>query len=179
MKFSILLAWSLLASQFLFSQSDSTKNVTAVEAFLNVHSSLIYKTFYTVGNSRQFEVKVLTIKDMMTEKIEKGLVIAWSNPLGTYSTSDYRVFLDSDEVEDVLKAVTKMVTIVKANVQENYSEYNFTTRGGFRVSIFSDVGKPWRASIEKERFSNSFKSFQPQELDNLLQSLIKGRDRIK
>ena len=116
---------------------------------------------------------------MVTEKIEKGLVIAWTNPIGTYSTSDYRVFLDSDEVEDLLKAVTKMVTIVKANVQENYSEYNFTTRGGFMVFIFSEVGKPWRASIKKEGLSNSAKFFQPQELDNLLQSLIKGRDRLK
>lgn len=179
MKFSILLALSLLAGQFSWSQSDSTKNVTAVEAFLNSQSRLIHKTYYTVGTSRQFDVQVLTIKDMVTEKVKKGIIIEWTNSLGTYSTADYRVFLDSDEVEDLLKAVTKMVTIVKANVQENYSEYNFTTRGGFRVSVFSDVGKPWDASIKKEGRSNSSKFFKPQELDNLLQSLIKGRDRLK
>jgi hypothetical protein len=67
--------------------------------------------------------------------------------------------------------LTKSVTIVKANVQESYSEYIFKTRGGFKVSIFSEVGKPWNAAIGN-RLTNSFKSFKPEELDKLNQAII-------
>jgi hypothetical protein len=177
MKKISLFSFILFISQFVFGQSDST-NLTTIEAFSNTQSTLIQKIYYSVGTSKQFDVQVLSVKDLVTEKIVKGVIVEWSNPVGTYSVSSYRVFLDSDEIEDLIKALTKLVTIVKANTQESYSEYIFKTRGGFKVSIFSEVGKPWNAAIGN-RLTNSFKSFKPEELDKLNQAIIKCRDRVK
>lgn len=168
---------AVLLSNFTFAQEDSTKVATRIEAFSKRKSRLLHKVEYTVGNSKAVEVNILTIRDMVAESVERGIVLEW-DVSRSYTVDIFRTYLDSDEVEDLIKVVTKLISIIKANVQESYTEYVFSTRGGFKIAIFSEVGKPWTASIENSRVG-SHKFFKLDELEKLNQSLIVGRDRIK
>lgn len=178
MKKGLLFFILCVSTMLTRAQGDTTKAQTRIEAFSNSKSRLIHKVYYAVGPSKAVDVKVLTIRDLVSESVQKGVVLSWFVSIGTYSTADYQAFLDADELEDLIKAVTKLITIIKANVQESYTEYIFRTRGGFSIAIFSEVGKPWTVSVEN-RFTKSYKSFKPEDLEKLNQSLIMCRERVK
>lgn len=172
-----IMIFAMLANVALAQQKDSTKADTKIEAFSKKKSRLFHKVEYSVGTSKLVKVNVLTIRDVVTDETEKGVVLEWEES-GTYSIRTFRSYLDKDEVEDVIKAITKLISVIKANVQESYTEYVFSTRGGVKIAIYSEVGKPWTATIENSRV-NSFKSFKVDDLEKLNQSLIVSRDRIK
>ncbi len=152
--------------------ADSLSNVpkSKIELFSDKFSRLVKEEFIDIGKSKSFELQILRITDLTDNNTQSGFRISWSKTVGTYSSRSFISFLDTDELDDLSKALGKMTTLTMGGSPSVYTEYHFKSRSGFEVSIFAQPGKPWKAGIENNRIQSAI-FFNVEEL-SILQSGI-------
>lgn len=124
-----------------------------LEAFSEKAGAMFKKEYFKIAQLHDLTFEVLTITNLSTNESMQGLLISSKSMVGTTEVT-WRAFLDQDEIDGFLKAVTYMsATVMKNDFPTNYTEYTFQSRSGFSASIFNIT----RSYDDKQKWKSSFK----------------------
>jgi hypothetical protein len=177
----ILLNWLIISSLFfstkLLAQIDSVFTDigprTLIEEYNLKSSVLLKREFIAIGSTNKLNVEVLILTNVSNEISVSGIKFSWI--YGSFGSTSYfprSAFIDNDEIDDLSNSIFKMTSLFSQTPPVNATEYNFMTKSGFEVGIYSKgPSKTWRAYVKNEyRYSQiDFNSNELQKLQQLLQ----------
>lgn len=155
-----------------------------LEAFSEKSGTMVKKDFLKIAELHSVSFEVLTITDLTTNETIQGLRISTSTSNGSYMTN-YVAFLDKDEIDGFLKAIIYMSeTVIKSDIPVNYVEYTFTSKSGFKASVFNGKGvfsskQKWQSSFQLEEFlSNSAVMVPIDDLPKIKDAIIFAQAKL-
>ena len=148
-----------------------------IEKFSAKSGTLIEKQFVDIGNIREVKVQLLTITDMIVGSKASGVRMEYV--ASSRYTSDTKVtFLDSDEVDGLIKSINILKSRVLNSTRDNYTEIVFRSRSGFEEGGYFSEGK-WTTFVKLERFDkDSYVFMKPDDFDTLLALLQQAKPRL-
>lgn len=179
MKKALLLVTISLSCLLSLAQQKQTEaqQKSKIELFSDKSGSLVKKEIIDIGllNSIKFQVEKLT--DVSVNTTISGLRLEGPST-SSYSKRDFIAFLDSDEIESFAKAIEYLIGASNKPVPDNYVEYNFTSRSGFRAGSFKSKDK-WDVYIQIDKYdSNSEYFLTANELSNIKDLLTQVKAKL-
>lgn len=125
--------------------SQTEKAQSNIETMSEKSGILFKKEFTRIGDYYYGFVEVLKITNLATINTIKGIRIGSNKAWG---------FLDEDEIDGLILSLGKMKEVLNTPVPKDYTEYVFTSKSGFKASIFVDRNK-WAFSIQADKYISS------------------------
>jgi hypothetical protein len=153
------------------------KDQSNIEKFSAKSGTLIEKQFVDIGSLKQVKVQLLIITDMIVGSKVSGVRLEYVAS-SRYSSDTKVTFLDSDEVDGLIKSITILKSRVLNSTRDNYTEIVFRSRSGFEAGGYFSEGK-WTTFVKLERFDkDSYVFMKPDDFDTLLGLLQQAKPRL-
>lgn len=176
----LILGMSLLIASSSVVQSQPqtpTREQSNIEKFSAKSGTLIEKQFVDIGTIKGVKVQLLIITDMIASTKVSGLRMEYFAS-SRYTTDTKVTFLDSDEVDGLIKSINILKSKVLNSSRDNYTEIVFRSRSGFEAGGYFSEAK-WTTFVKLERFDkDSYVFMKPEDFDSLLSLLQQARPRI-
>jgi hypothetical protein len=148
-----------------------------IEKFSAKSGTLIEKQFVDIGTIKKVKIQLLTITDMIASAKISGVRMEYVSS-GRYTSDTKVTFLDSDEVDGLIKSINILKTRVLNSTRDNYTEIVFRSRSGFEAGGYFSEGK-WTTFVKLERFDkDSYVFMTPDDFDGLLMLLQQTKPRL-
>lgn len=172
--FTILMLSSILTAAY--SQEKTTTAKSNLESFSEISGSFSKKEFTNIGKTKSIVVQTLVVTDMITKKALKGIKLS-GFAYASYGSSEKSAFLDEDEIENFLKAISFIgANVFNSAIPANDVEYNFYGRSGFSAGAFNDSKGKWNSYVKLEKYdSKSFFSMTPEDFAQLADLITKAK----
>jgi hypothetical protein len=174
--FSLLLFSTLSSLAQIKKVDDSPKS--KLEAFSEKAGSLIKKEFITVGRvNNRFAIQILKLTDILNNTTVVGLRFEGEGT-NTYSSTKV-AFLDSDEVDGLIKSLTYINTSVLNTAPPDVDvEYNFHARSGFSSGVFNYHNK-WMGYMKLVNYdSDSQFTFSVEDFHKALDLVVLAKSKL-
>lgn len=178
MKRSASLFITIILSYSLFCQVKPTENSekSKLEAFTLKTGSLIKKEFITIGTAGKVEVTVLKIEDLVANSKISGLKLE-SSFYKSYGTSTKSCFLDSDEIDGLVKSGNLLLSTLSQPV-ETYTEYVFTSRDGFQAGAYQSK-KEWKYFLKLEKYDSDANVWlEKEDFKKLIDLISQAKEKL-
>ncbi len=110
------------------------------EIFSETTGTLIQKEFLDIGNLKKCNIQTIHFTDLISSKEKSAIKFEYEIAKGT-STKSKATYVDSDEVEMLLKSIKLMQDKINSKKPANYTEVYFRSRGGFETGcLYGDGG---------------------------------------
>jgi len=154
-----------------------TREQSNIEKFSAKSGTLIEKQFVDIGTIKGVKVQLLIITDMIASTKVSGVRMEYVAS-SRYTTDAKITFLDSDEVDGLIKSINILKSKVLNSTRDNYTEIVFRSRSGFEAGGYFSEAK-WTTFVKLERFDrDSYVFMKPEDFDSLLALLQQARPRI-
>ncbi len=158
------------------SQETKEKESTKVGSFSSKSGTLIERQFLDVGKVKGLEVKVIKLKDLISNASLSALRFEYST---SYSGGTKINQLDGDEVEGLVKSMQKLVNDVFISSVDVYTEITFQSKSGFEAGAYFDTSKKvWKPYLKIEKYDSKSNVFLELEDFSKLLELIKQAQTI-
>lgn len=132
-----------------------------LESFSEKAGSMFKKEYFKIAQLHDLTFELLTITNLETSESVQGLRISTTSTIGTTGIT-WAAFLDQDEIDGFLKAVTYMSsTVMKDDFPTNFTEFTFQSRGGFSATIFNvprifnEDKQKWKAIFKLKAYDSN------------------------
>jgi hypothetical protein len=147
-----------------------------LETFTLKTGSLIKKEFVLIGNAGKVEVTVLKLSDMVANTSISGIKLE-SSVYKSYGSSTKSCFLDSDEIDGLIKSGNLLLSSLDQPV-DNYTEYVFTSRDGFQAGAYQSK-KEWKYFLKLEKYdSDSNVWMEKQDFQKLIDLIGQAKTKL-
>ena len=175
---------ALTLTAFLFSwasfsqQSAQEQQLSHAEQFGAQEGTLIERQFLDVGTIKGMTVKVLIIKDLLSETTKTALQLEYYYA-SSYSQHTKVANLDADEIDGLIKSIKKLQTDVFPSNRDTYTEVSFKSRTGFEIGASYNPDKAkWIAFAQLSRSDkDSLVSLHLEDFETLL-ALVEKADAL-
>lgn len=153
--------------------------LSKLEEFSKKSGTLVQKTFESIGGVSDVTMDIVEIKDLLSNQAVKGLRMELVVK-STYSTDTKRAFLDSDEIDGLLKSIQFVRDNVMTTTPTIYTEVTYQSRSGFEFGAFFAIkGKGWTSYLKLERFDGkSFAFMDSTALGKFLELISLGKAKM-
>lgn len=122
---------------------------TNIEKFENRNSSLILKEYIDVAYSKTLNIQVVKMA-LMPDKKEamSAVLISWgTTSIGLFQETS-RAYIDSDEIDEVIKGLDVMMKMSSGTIPANYTELELSTKSGLKLTLFPSK-TVWNIAMER------------------------------
>ena len=169
----IILIFAIVSSA-LFSNAQAKKeqeSKSKIEGLSEKSGTLLKKEFIDIGKFNSVQIQVLKITDVSTGAVLAGLRLE-KEKKGDDAGS-FVVFLDSDEIDGLLKSINYInENVLSKPLPDDYIEYNFQSRSGFRAGVYKASSAKWSAFVQLDKYYDDSQLFLGSD------ELIQFRDLI-
>jgi len=161
-----------------FSQDLNKKqSQSEIEGFTSQDGILLQKEFIDVGEFKKCKINIAIFTDLLANISKKGIRFEYEVK-GKYSNDTKIAFLDVDEIDALIKSITIIKENVLPQIKNNYTEIQYTSRGGFIAGCYwSD--KSWTGFMKIEKYDkDSYMWFKSTEFDQLLTVLNNAKLKL-
>lgn len=161
----------------VFGQTSKDKEMSNTERFSERSGLLIKKEFADVGEIKKCRIQTMTVTDLVSNESRKALRFEYDYRPFSGLASTKIATLDNDEVDGLDKTLRFVKEKVLGQSPTLYTEYNYTSKGGFGAGCFYSKGK-WSIFLKLEKYdSNSYIFLDPENLDQLITFIdfVKGK----
>ena len=153
--------------------------ITNLEIFSEKSGSLIQKEFIDIGSivhgglyPEKYKIQLEIITDLMNDIKLKGVRLEYK-----YINTDEKIgFLDADEIDAALKAIKIIQTSIIPKTEDNYTEVEFTSRGGFSLGCYYK-GNHWQFFLKVNSYS-SIGMLKSDDIDNLYSLFQEAKSKL-
>jgi hypothetical protein len=167
----------LFTSFFSYSQELRNQDIrqeSKLDLFSKKSGTLIEKEFIKVGKIGAVVMDVVIIKDLIDNSKLSGVKFEYYST--TYG-SRYN-FIDSDEVDGLIKSLEIMKSSLLTYIRSNYTEVIYQSRSGFEAGAYCDQ-TGWKLFIKiDEDYKDSFSSLKLEDLNKFLTLLQDAKQKI-
>ncbi|MHC2993700.1 hypothetical protein OB13_19750 [Pontibacter sp. HJ8] len=142
-----------------------------LETFLDQSGSLIKKEYVTIGKVKGINVQVLKITDLIKNSTVSGLRLEGITT-SSYSSDSKIAFLDSDEIENFIKAIDYINSNILNLPAAGSTEVIYSSRGGFSGGAFVDSKNKWSTFMQLEKYDSRSMFFLSAEDFSQMKDLI-------
>jgi len=151
------------------------KTLSKAEEYYTKTGKIIETQFHKLGTMNGVSIEMLQIFDH-AEHVELRAIKMGMQTGGQFSR--YRsATIDKDEVEDLLTALRLMKDKIYTTTRNTYTEVNYYSRCGFKVSCYFVPNKlKWNGIVQLDKYhSDSVLELSEENLSKLIE-LIEGAD---
>lgn len=158
--------------------NQTNQSKSKLETFSLKTGNLYKKEYVDIGTTRKIVVEVLKITDILNKITVSGIRLQASVDK-TYGSSLISCFLDADEIESFLKSSNFLLQTLNDS-PENYTEYQFISRGGFRARAFcSKNNKEWKYFIQLDQYDKDTEIFfNKDDFEDLVNVITKAKPKL-
>lgn len=147
------------------------------ERFAAKSGTLISKEIDKVGNVKTTVLDIVRYVDLFTKEKMSALKFTIAS-VGKYSIETITAYVDSDEIEDMLKSLSIIKDDVTTKTPVNYTEATFKSRSGFEVGCYFEKGA-WALYVKLNIYdSKSIKMLEISDLPLLIEQLEKAKNMM-
>lgn len=175
----IILCATLFFVQFKSVAQDSTKPRTRIDSFSLASGTFNERQFIHVGNISGIEVQIITVTNLISNERVAGLHFeAVTSMWGVMRTGTAN--LDADEIDGLIRSFKYIKSNVINNKTNDYTEYNYTSKGYFEAGCFSQKKQGgWKLYIQLDKFNDqSIISLSIDNIDDLIKFLEDAKNKI-
>lgn len=147
---SLLICYYSLSAQTAQQKSESEKS--KIETFSLKTGSLFKKEFKDVGEVKRVKIQSLKITDMLSKNGVSGIKLETSVSK-SYGSTEKSCFLDIDEIDAFVKSGKLLIETLANGSPTDYTEFQFTSRGGFQAGAFSSKSD-WSYFMKLEKYDS-------------------------
>lgn len=131
---------------------------TKIEEFQSKHGSVIVKGYTVVGEVSStlgtVEVQIREIVSAAAPNVKVTGLLLKTTGSGR-SAREARSFVDSDEIDGLIKGVDYLSRITKDVTKHTSFEAEYTTKSGFSITVFNDANGVLYLAVKAGRTSES------------------------
>lgn len=170
----LMLATSLCAQDLKEKNTATSK----AEAFSEQAGTLIEKQFIDIGSVKGIQIRVLKLKDVISERSVSALRFEYAVK-SAYSTDTKIASLDSDEIDGLVKSIRALQSTVFTTTRDVYTEVTFQSRSGFQCGAYYDAGKKgWTPYLQIEKYGKSTVFISQEELAKILSLVEEAKGKM-
>lgn len=164
-------------------KNEEAKDLTKLEEFSSKAGNLIEKEFFFLGEVKELEINLLTIRDLIKNTKIEGVKFEVEYSIGSYGSikRSTNAFIDYDEIDGMVKSLTYLKNNVFATQRLNYTEVAYKSRSGVEVGAYFDENKKdWHPFLKVSKYisdSNIYPKIA--DLDMLITSLSLAKKMIE
>lgn len=172
--FSLLLSTCILNAQEEQEKEDDVKSKYSM--FSEKSGMLLKHEFYDLGKVEDLSLEAVISTDVKTDTKIAAVRFENFHFISINAGNIYYVsVLDSEELESCIDALGFMVAVSESKAPEVYTEYNYISVEGIKISLYTDKGS-WNAAIQTKRYTD--KSWTKIPI-NKLREIINKLNRAK
>ena len=148
---------------------------TNIEKFQSRTGALLLKEYIDVAETRTLTTQVVKMT-LLTERKEtmSGVLMSWgTTAIGVFQQTG-QAYLDSDEIDDVIKGLDSMLKMISAAIPQNYTELELSTRSGLKLTLFPSK-TAWNIALER---SGHRQYLYAEDLSKIRESLSAAKGKL-
>lgn len=175
---SLLLSTCILNAQEEQGKEDSVKSKYSM--FSEKSGMLLKHEYYDLGEVEGLSLEAIVTTDVNTDTKVAAVRFENSHFISINAGSIYYVsVLDSEELDSCIGALGFMVAMSDSKTPDIYTEYNYISVEGIKISLFTNNGS-WNASIQTKRYSDkSWTKIPVTKLREIINKLNRAKSIIE